>query len=56
MSVTHHVTASLFPNWVGGDQARFYRFDGDTLILTSKPFAAFGTEVRPHVVWRKAKS
>jgi Lipocalin-like domain len=52
-SVTHHVTASLFPNWVGGDQVRFYQFDEDRLILRATPFPAFGTEVRPYVVWRK---
>jgi len=26
--VTPHLEASLFPNWVGTDQERFYRFDG----------------------------
>jgi len=53
--VTHHVTGSLLPNWVGGNQVRFYRFEGEHLVLSSKPFAAFGTEVTPHVVWRKVK-
>ena len=54
-TVTHHVIASLLPNWVGGDQVRSYRFEGDTLILSSKPFPAFDTEVTPHVVWRRVK-
>jgi len=54
-TVIHHVIASLLPNWVGGDQLRFYRFEGDTLVLSAKPFPAFGTEVTPHVVWRRVK-
>jgi Lipocalin-like domain len=53
--LTHHVTASLFPNWLGGDQVRFYELNGDTLTLTSKSFAAHGTQVTPHVVWRHVR-
>lgn len=52
--VTHQVTASLFPNWVGGEQQRFYELAGDQLILSTKPFPAHGTEVKAHVVWRRA--
>ncbi len=29
--VIHHVEVSLFPNWTGQDQIRFYRFEGDRL-------------------------
>jgi hypothetical protein len=31
--VTHHVEASLYPNWVGTDQRRPYEFVGDQLTL-----------------------
>ena len=54
-TVTHHVTASLFPNWVGGDQTRFFMLEGSDLILSTKPFPAHGTEVTAHVVWRRVK-
>ncbi len=54
--LTHHVTASLFPNWLGGDQIRFYELNGDTLTLTSKSFTAHGTQVTPHVVWQRVRS
>ena len=54
-SVTHHVTGSLFPNWVGGSQVRFYKFEDDKLILTGTPFPGAGTKIRPYVVWRKAQ-
>jgi Lipocalin-like domain len=52
-TLTHHVTASLFPNWLGGDQVRFYELVGDTLTLTSESFSAHGTQVTPHVVWQR---
>lgn len=37
--VLHHVDGSLFPNWKGGIQRRFYEFseDGDRLELTTAP-------------------
>ncbi|MSR13421.1 MAG: lipocalin-like domain-containing protein [Gammaproteobacteria bacterium] len=55
-TLTHHVTASLFPNWLGGDQVRFYELAGDTLTLTSKAFPAHGTQVTPHVVWQRVRA
>ena len=32
-TVTHHVLACSFPNWVGSDQVRTFRFSGDSLAL-----------------------
>jgi hypothetical protein len=32
-TVTHHVEASLYPNWVGTDMPRKYQFSGDRLTL-----------------------
>ena len=37
-SVVHHVQGALNPEWVGGDQVRTMRFEGERLIL--------GTETR----------
>ena len=54
-AVTHTVTGSLFPNWTGGQQTRFYALKGDELVLTTKPFHAQGTEVTAHVVWHRVK-
>jgi hypothetical protein len=31
--VTHHVLGSKFPNWVGSDQVRHFRFSGDNLMI-----------------------
>ena len=54
-TVTHTVTGSLFPNWAGGQQMRFYELKSDELVLTTKPFHAQGTEVTAHVVWHRVK-
>jgi hypothetical protein len=32
-TVIHHVAGALNPAWVGGDQMRRFRFDGDRLVL-----------------------
>jgi len=34
-SVVHHVHGSLNPAWVGGDQVRAMRFDGERLVLSA---------------------
>ncbi|HZY99900.1 MAG TPA: lipocalin-like domain-containing protein [Candidatus Baltobacteraceae bacterium] len=35
-TVTHRVTGSWFPNYVGTEQVRFCKLDGDRLTLTAK--------------------
>ncbi len=35
--IHHHVIGGLFPNWTGEDQARYYRFDENRLILSTEP-------------------
>lgn len=35
-TVTHHVEGALNPAWVGGDQVRSVRFDGERLVLTAE--------------------
>lgn len=33
--VVHHLEASLIPDWIGTDQIRQYKFDGDVLTLST---------------------
>jgi hypothetical protein len=50
--VTHHVEGALNPAWVGGDQARRFRFDGDHLLLELD--IRKGDRISRHVLtWRK---
>ncbi len=36
-TVTHHLEASLVPNWTGGDQVRHFLLEGDRLTLKTPP-------------------
>ena len=36
--IRHAVIGGLFPNWTGTVQTRYYRFDGNRLILSTEPF------------------
>jgi hypothetical protein len=53
-TITHAITGSLFPNWSGSSQTRFYAFDGDTLTLSTPPMEKNGKAITVHVVWRRA--
>ena len=53
-SVVHRIDVSLFPNWVGTSQERFYRFDGDTLHLSTATFLFSGEKQTAHLIWKRA--
>jgi lipocalin-like protein len=36
LAVVHHVEGSLNPEWVGGEQRRAVRFDGERLVLSAE--------------------
>jgi hypothetical protein len=50
--VVHHVEGALNPGWVGGDQLRQMRFDGDLLVLSTEVPKA-GLMVRHTLTWQK---
>ena len=52
--VRHHVRHSLFPNWVGTVQERFYELDGDDLFLRTPPITVAGRTVVSELRWRRA--
>ena len=52
-SLTHHVLGSLFPNWVGDDQTRFYEFAEGRLSLTTPPFTGKRAQVTLTLVWER---
>lgn len=51
--VIHHVDFSLFPNWVGTRQERFYQREGETLTLSTPPFTAGGLEQTAVLIWKR---
>ena len=53
--VTHLVEVSLFPNWVGGKQERFYKLEGDELTLSTPPMIVGGKQQISYLIWKKMK-
>lgn len=52
--IIHYVQASLFPNWVGTTQRRFFAFDGRRLTLSTAPMPLAGAQRRAYLVWERA--
>lgn len=47
-AVIHHIEGSWFPNLIGTEQVRFYRFEDEQLVLRAD--TAWG---KVHIVWEK---
>ena len=53
-SVIHHVEASLYPNWVGSDQRRLYKFSEGKLILRAINGSG-GPGAESRLVWERSR-
>lgn len=53
-SITHHIEAGSFPNWVGADQKRFYERTGKRLTLRTPLLTINQDRVVGHLVWERA--
>ncbi len=53
--VVHRVAVSDFPNWVDGEQLRFYKFEDEKLILSAPPFQTKKGEITTFLIWERAK-
>jgi hypothetical protein len=51
--VTHHVIRSVFPNWTGGDQVRFFSFSESRLTLSTPPMLVDGVLVTGVLEWER---
>jgi hypothetical protein len=53
--VNHHVQGGLFPNWVGTNQARYFRFEGpNRLVLSTAPVGSAPTrQTIVTLVWER---
>jgi hypothetical protein len=52
---TTYVKMSLFPNWVGTKQERFFEVKGDLLTAYSPPILIQGAEQTAHTIWERVK-
>jgi len=54
-TLTHSMTVSLFPGWIGQTQPRVAKLEGTRLELsTSAPTLSGGVEVMAHLQWERA--
>jgi hypothetical protein len=54
-TVEHHVTTSLFPNWIGRSQVRKVSFEGSLLTLgIATPTRLWGAQRTAELTWRRA--
>lgn len=51
--VIHHIEVSLFPNWSGVDQVRFFEFDGNRLSLSTPPLLLAGKQKTAQLIWER---
>jgi Lipocalin-like domain len=51
--VVHHIKLCSFENWVGTDQQRDARLDGDTLTLSTAPRVLLGKQGVGRLTWRR---
>lgn len=52
-TITTHVEGSMYPNWVGGEQIRFYEFNDDELILRTPPIAMGEETITGVLTWQR---
>ena len=53
-TLTTHVEGSLYPNWVGGFQMRFYQLNDDHLTLRTPPITVGEEEITGVLTWKRA--
>jgi len=51
--IIHHVEGSLFPNWEGHGQKRFFEFSGNRLKLRTPPTLWRGEEIVAMLIWER---
>jgi hypothetical protein len=51
--VVHKIEGSLFPNWAGQDQKRYYRLEGGALTLTTPPTPFGNTDIVAVLTWKR---
>jgi len=51
--VVHNLECSLIPQWVGTEQVRFLKFEGNRLTLRTAPLMRDGVETVSNLVWER---
>ena len=52
-TVIHNVRGAWFPNWIGHDQVRHFKFDGKRLLLSTPPMVWNGQQLEHILTWER---
>jgi hypothetical protein len=52
-TVTHHVRGAWYPNWIGHDQIRHFKFEGSRLLLSTPPLVWDGQSLEYVLTWER---
>jgi hypothetical protein len=52
-TVTHHVQGAWYPNWIGNDQLRRFKFDGSRLVLSTPSLVSGGESLEYVLTWER---
>jgi hypothetical protein len=52
-TVTHHVRGAWYPNWIGHDQVRCFKFDDGRLVLSTPPMMWNGQSLEHVLTWER---
>jgi hypothetical protein len=52
-TVTHHVRGAWYPNWIGYDQLRYFKFEGSHLLLFTPPLVSSGESLEYVATWER---
>lgn len=55
-TVIHQVLGSWHPNWVGTEQVRHFRLDGDKLVIETPPILSGEGSYRTRLTWKRSTS
>jgi quercetin dioxygenase-like cupin family protein len=52
-TVTHHIESASYPNYAGTDQRRFFTWQGDRLVLSTRSESGDGADVTYAATWER---
>jgi Lipocalin-like domain len=52
-TVIHHVRGAWYPNWIGHDQVRHFKFQGNRLLLSTPPLMWDGQSFEYVLAWER---
>ena len=52
-TVRHHVRGAWYPNWIGHDQVRHFKLDGNRLLLSTPPLIWDGQSFEYVLTWER---